>query len=268
VVSGTVSSALRASIAAQEADIDLTGVYFLSGGEPMTPDKARGIEASGARFIQQYAMSETGRIGNGCPQALDPTDVHLAKDTYAIIPYPRPMEGFDIDVDAFHLTTLLPSAPKVMLNVETDDYGVIEERDCGCPWSHLGFRTHLRGIRSYRKLTGEGMTLVGTDIVHLLEHDLPAKFGGTALDYQLLEQEDEKGLTRVYLIISPRVQIADEKEVTAFLMRALEGMNAGADFARAIWAQAGSIQIKRIEPLLSGHGKHNPLHVVHGERRV
>lgn len=256
VVSTTVSRALRTSLAAQENGIDLTGVVFFGGGEPVSPDKARGIEKSGARLAPQYAMSEAGRIGNGCPRALDCTDVHLAKDSFAIIRSP------------FHITTLLTSAPKIMLNVEMDDHGTIEDRECGCLWGELGFTTHLRGIRSFKKLTVEGATLLATDMIRILEHDLPARFGGSPLDYQLIEQEDDGGLTRLFLVIDPAVTIAAEQEVVAEVMRALRKKSAAADAARAVWAQADSVRINRMKPIQNGHGKISPLHVLQGERRI
>ncbi|HZQ11162.1 MAG TPA: hypothetical protein VFD70_31615 [Anaerolineae bacterium] len=260
-ITATVSRGMRVALAAQEAGIDLTGTGMMVGGEPLTPEKARRITDSGARVMAQYTMSETGRIGNGCAHPLDCTDVHLARDAFALIPYAHTIEGFDVNVNAFHMTTLLPSASKIMLNVETDDFGVIEERDCGCLWSTLGFKTHLRGIHSYRKLTGEGVTLVSSDMVHILEHELPARFGGSPLDYQLLEQEDAEGLTRLFLLIHPRLQIADEQAVIQVVMNALRNTSAAADAARAIWAQANTLQVKRMEPILTSRGKFNPLHI-------
>ena len=62
-------------------------------------------------------------------------------------------------------TSLLPATPKIMLNVQLDDYGLIEERHCGCPLESFGYTTHLRQIRSYSKLTGAGVTLIGTEMV-------------------------------------------------------------------------------------------------------
>ena len=41
----------------------------------------------------------------------------------------------------------------------------------------------------------------------LIEQVLPARFGGTPLDYQLMEQEEEYGLTRVYLVIHPALKL-------------------------------------------------------------
>lgn len=260
-ISGTVSATLRVSMAAQEMGLDLKGVTFMSGGEPVTEAKARGIAQSGAQFIPQYSMSEAGRIGNGCANPVDCSDVHLASDAYAIVTHPTPVPGFDASVDAFQLTTLLPSAPKIMLNVETDDYGEMEERPCGCLWNQLGFTTHLRGIRSYRKLTGEGMTLIASDMIRILEQDLPTRFGGGALDYQLLEKENERGFTQLYLLIHPRVKIASEQAVLDAMLQALRETSAGADLARLIWKQAGSLKIERREPMVSGHGKVRSLHV-------
>ncbi len=49
------------------------------------------------------------------------------------------------------------------------------------------------------------MTIVGTDFVRILEEVLPRKYGGAATDYQLLEEEDNRGQTQLSLIISPAV---------------------------------------------------------------
>ena len=51
-------------------------------------------------------------------------------------------------------------------------------------------------------------------MVRILEEVLPKRFGGTPLDYQLLESEDGGGLTRVSLLIGPAVAGIDEKAVT------------------------------------------------------
>ena len=109
------------------------------------------------------------------------------------------------EVQAFLLTTLLPTAKRILLNVEIDDYGTVEPSTCGCPLEAYGFDRVLRHIRSFSKLTAEGVTLVGSEMEHILESVLPARFGGTSLDYQLMEEEDGGGLTRVVLIVSPRV---------------------------------------------------------------
>jgi hypothetical protein len=82
-----MSRALRVAYAACDAGLDLHGAFFVAGGEPMTPEKADGITKSGARFIPTYAMSEAGRLGNGCARPTDVTDLHFQKDAFALIPY-------------------------------------------------------------------------------------------------------------------------------------------------------------------------------------
>ena len=78
-----------------------------------------------------------------------------------------------------------------MLNVESDDYGVLERRHCGCPLDAAGLDLHMHTIRSWEKLTSEGMTLGGADLIRLVEEILPARFGGAPTDWQLVEEEEE-----------------------------------------------------------------------------
>ena len=256
-----VSRALRVCIAAQEAGLDLTGATFMGGGEPPTPAKVREITRAGARWAPIFWISEIGIIGPGCARPVDGNDLHFLKDALALIQYPRQVPGAEITVDAFNFTTLLPTAPKLLLNVESDDYGVIENRSCGCPMETYGFTEHLRHIRSFRKLTGEGVTLVGSEMVRILEEVLPARFGGSPLDYQLLEEEDEQGFTRLSLLVSPKIEIADGTEVVEVVLEALRRGSVAADLARTIWSQAGTLQIKRMEPIWTARGKLMPLHV-------
>lgn len=256
-----VSRALRISLAARKAGLDLTGTTFLGGGEPPTPAKVREIARSGARLVPNYWMTEAGLIGMGCARPVDGNDLHYIKDIVALVQFPRKVPGSEIMVDAFHVTTLLPAVPKVMLNVESDDYGVMEQRPCGCPLEDLGFTEHLRHIRSFRKLTGEGVTLVGSEMIRILEETLPARFGGSPLDYQLLEEEDEQGFTRLSIIVSPRVEISDDAEVVATVLAALGQGSGAADVAQVHWRQAGTLRVKRMEPIWTGRAKLMPLHI-------
>jgi len=257
----TVSGAVRVCLAAEDAGFDLPGATFLGGSEPPTPAKAKVIARVGARHVPTYTTTEAGHIGFGCARPTDANDLHFLRDALALIQYPREVPGTGITVPAFHFTSLLPTAPKIMLNVETDDYGVVEERACGCPLEACGFTQHLREIRSFRKLTGEGVTLVGSEMLHILEEVLPARFGGSPLDYQLLEEEAENGLTRISLVISPKVSLTDDAAVIDTVLEALGQGSVAADHVRVIWGQAGTIRIKRMEPILTDRGKLLPLHL-------
>jgi hypothetical protein len=148
-----------------------------------------------------------------------------------------------------------------MLNVGIDDFGVIERRSCGCPLQELGLTVHLRQVHSFRKLTGEGVTLVGSAMVHILEEVLPARFGGSPLDYQLLEEEDEQGFTRLSLLVSPRIEIESDTTVIGAVMDALGRNGVAAESARRIWDQAGTLRIARKEPVWTARGKLMPLRI-------
>jgi len=250
-----VSRALRVSMAALEEGLDLTHVIFAAGGEPPSPAKVRVIKRTGARWAPKFIAGDFGAVGLGCRQPMDENDLHFLKDGLALIQYPRRVPGSEITVQAFNFTSLLPSAPKLLLNVESDDYGIVETRACGCPFESYGYSEHLRKVLSFRKLTGEGVTLVGSEMLHILEEVLPARFGGSPLDYQLLEEEDQQGYTRLCLLVSPRIQNIDESQVIETVLEALKNSK-----LRALWKQAETLRIRRQEPILTARGKFMPLY--------
>jgi hypothetical protein len=208
---------------------------------------------------------EAGPIGHMCMNGVEANDQHFMAHHLALITRRRTVPGFDREVDSLCYTTLLPQARKLMLNVETDDYGIVEERSCGCPWEEFGLTTHIRGIRSFQKMSGEGMTLVENDIEHILENVLPSRFGGSAIDYQLHEEEDERGFTRVSVVVSPRVGEVDEAEMIKLVLDSLGEASHAGDISRAIWQQAGALRVKREEPTWTSRGKLMPLHIDRAE---
>jgi hypothetical protein len=259
VVRAHVSMALRVAIAAREEGLDLGGVTFMSGGEPPTPAKVKTITGTGAGWLPVYISSDVGCIGAGCARPVDGNDLHLFKDGVAVIESTRQVPGCSETVRPFCFTSLLPAAPALLLNVESDDCGVIETRRCGCPLDDCGLTEHLREVRSFSKLTGEGVTLVGSDMVRILEEVLPARFGGSPLDYQLLEEEDDLGHTRLYLVISPEILIDDEAAVTGAVLGALRQDGVAAGIAASIWSQAGTLRVRRAAPAWTPRGKFMPL---------
>jgi hypothetical protein len=266
-VGAPVSRALRICVAAREAGIDLTGTAFVVAGEPPSPAKVAGIQASGARCFSTYGFVEAGRVAIGCVNPSTSNDLHILTDAFEVMPYERQVPGTDARVTALNITSLLLTTPQILLNAEVDDYGVVEDRACGCALERFGYHRHVRDIHSYRKLTGEGVTLVGGEIIEIMERVLPERFGGSPLDYQLMEEEDEQGFTRLTLIVSPRVQLQHENDVIEAVMRALAASSVMADSARGIWAQAGTMRVKRMEPIWTGRGKLMPLHLVRRSQR-
>jgi hypothetical protein len=177
----------------------------------------------------------------------------------AVISRRQVIPHFDVSVDAYLFTTILYESPKLLLNVGMGDYGEIDTTGCSCPFGDLGFNVALGNINSYEKLTGEGVTFVDTDFVRILEYELPATFGGQSTDYQLLEEEDAQGLTRLQLLVSPRVGPLDERAVIEKFMRLLRTSEASpeswAQSGVEMWRQAGMVSVRRQEPLATSSGK-------------
>jgi hypothetical protein len=149
----------------------------------------------------------------------------------------------------------------MMLNVESDDYGVVEERDCGCPIGELGLRLHLHAIRSYEKLTSEGMNFVGTELLALVEEILPGRFGGGPADYQLVEQEVD-GLPKVSVVVSPRIGPVDDTAVASTVLEALGSGPGYRDMMARLWRDGDTLRVERREPHQTGQAKILPLHVL------
>ncbi len=164
-------------------------------------------------------------------------------------------------VDGLLLTTLSPHARKVMLNVETGDTGRLTERACACPYGRLGYTRHLDSITSYEKLTGEGMTYDASVLVSVIEEVLPARFGGSATDYQAIEEEGDDKLLYLTVLVSPRLGIITEADVIATLRAELQRGPAGHRLADLVWEQAGFLRVRRAEPIPTARGKLLPFQV-------
>ena len=261
------SSAVRIANAARERALSLAGVCFITLGEPFTEAKRAAVEASGARALVRYAFTEAGIIGYGCaaPRASD--DLHFLSDSYGLVRRARPVGDGALTIDAFVFTSLLGTAPKILLNVESGDYGLQERCDCDCPLGAAGLREHLSQIRSFEKLSGEGMTFVQTDLLRVLEEVLPARFGGTSTDYQVLEQEDEQGLLRLRLLVSPTIGPLDTSLVGETFLAELERSSFSDKFGARVWRTAGTVEVRREQPVPTGVGKILPFHLLQTSAR-
>ena len=263
------SSAVRVCIAAREHGLNLKGVRFLVTGEPLTAQKKKEIEESGGIAVPVYGISEAGVIAAGCNHAHDPSvsdHCHLYKDTTAIITHRHLVPYIGTEVDSFLFTTLMYESPKLLLNVGMGDYGTVKTQATDCAFGKLGFDTHLGNIRSYEKLTGEGVTFVDTDFIRIIEKELPARFGGRSTDYQLVEQEDDHGLNRLRLLVSPRLGDLDDKGIVREFIDLLRHSEASpeswAQAGSVMWSQAGTVYVERKDPIPTVSGKILPFHMV------
>ncbi|MCS6952309.1 MAG: hypothetical protein RMK57_05235 [Bryobacterales bacterium] len=261
VLSAAAGNAVRAVISAQDLGLDLAGTVFRVGGEPLTEAKRRLIEQAGARTFSAWAMSETGPLGGACgnPEAID--EVHVFRGKVAVLQRPKILNDGQTCVPALYLTTLLTATPKIMLNVDTGDYGVFGRRRCGCLLEEIGFPDHLHTIRNYEKLTAGGIQFLGSDLIALVETVLPERHGGHPTDYQIVE-EQEGALTKVKIRIHPRVELRDEEQVCQTVLRFLAGRDAGGRLMSAFWQQGGTLQVERKEPYVTPAHKTPPLVVM------
>jgi hypothetical protein len=260
LLSAPVGTTSRVCVAAKHHGADIAGTLFRGGGEPLTPARAELIESTGSKVFADYSMAELGRVGVSCAAPNAVGDVHFLLDKLVLVQRPHVVPMTGETVGSLFFTTLLPSAPKLMINVETDDYAVVEDRACGCLLGRLGFSRHLHGIRSYEKLTSEGVTLRGADALSLLEGTLPERFGGAPSDYQLVQEVDELVPTLV-LLVSPQVGAVDEREVVEVVLAALSNQGAQPQEASRTWRSADTIRVERREPYATAAGKVLPVHV-------
>jgi hypothetical protein len=157
-------------------------------------------------------------------------------------------------------TTLYPQAALLHLNVENGDYATLEERPCGCALERVGLTLHLHRIRSYEKFTAEGWTYFYGDLYELMERTLPDEFGGGPGHYQLVEEEDENGQTRLTLLVDPEVGDLDEEKLGVRVREEfLRGVLGSQWVARAWWYRGETFRIRRKAPYASARGKILPL---------
>jgi len=258
----TCSSGVRVCLAAKENGLDICGTLFRLGGEPYTRTKAQAVADMNCRAVCHYSTSETGHIGIACaaPEYLD--DVHLLRHKLAVIQKKKSVGVDGMGVLALLHTTLLPIFPKIMLNVESGDYGVLSERSCGCPLQELGLKQHLHTIRSYEKLTSEGMGFIGNNLLRVVEEVLPAHFGGHTTDYQFIEEEDQNGLPKVSIVISPRVGKIDQAYLVNMVLESIRSNAGGNRIVADIWQEVKTIRVVRCEPYATSAAKILPLHIL------
>jgi hypothetical protein len=259
------ASAVRVCIAAAEAGLNIRGTKFLVTGEPLTQQKRREIESTGATAVPVYGISEAGVIAAGCNVPHGQSDhCHLYQDTTAIITHDLNVPYSDTTVRSYLFTSLLYEAPKLLLNVGMGDFGDIRMQTCRCGFGQAGFEACLSNIRSYEKLTGEGVTFVDTDFVWILEKKLPEIFGGRSTDFQVVEEEDSNGIPQLQLLVSPRVGNVNEREVVNTFVKLLRRAEdrGWAQSGTEMWQQSGIVRMVRDFPMPTASGKIMPFHLM------
>jgi hypothetical protein len=105
------------------------------------------------------------------------------------------------------------------------------------------------------------MTFLSTDVIRVLEETLPARFGGGPTDYQLVEDEDERGRPLLTLLVNPSVGSIEEAALREAFLAAL-GSGSGAQRVMALqWRDLGLPRLERRAPLPTERGKILHLHL-------
>lgn len=256
------SSAVRLAVAAHAAGISLAGLSFCLQSEPLTRARHAHIAAAGARRVVHYTSIEMSGLAASCAASPEADDLHVFTDRYAIVERERPLTDGGPTVRALLVTTLTPTVATVALNTEPGDYARMERRACGCSLGDLGLTTHLSEVRSFEKLSGEGVTFVRSNVLPIIEEVLPARFGGTAVDYQLCEEEGPDSTTRMVLRVSPSVGDVDEAALKATLLEHLAVGGLVDRHHAELLRLAGSVAVERRPPQPTPAGKVLPLQLL------
>jgi hypothetical protein len=247
------SNATKVANIALTRGIDISGAIFLSGAEAISDAKRALVRSAGVEIYGSYPMSEIGTVGHACSHMIEGNSVHVYEDTVAVSVERRRAPFSEDEMNVLLYTTLVPCAGQVLVNADMGDTGILAPADCDCLFSRMGLRRQIRDIASYSKLTGHGVTLVGTDVVRVLEEFLPLRLGGAPGDYQLVQNEGDAD-TKVTLRVSPRVGELRPEKVKALFLEGVRGYYGGAMAVR-LWQHAEAVDVVFAEPLTTVTGK-------------
>jgi hypothetical protein len=176
--------------------------------------------------------------------------MHLYLDRLALIQQERPVRNTRTTVPSFLFTTLSPHTGKLLLNAELGDFGEVRASSCSCLFGQLGMNVLLSQVRSFDKLTGEGMSLLGSTLEEILG-ELVLRAGGGPDDFQFWEEADQQGLARLIITISPRISNVKQSQFLKEILQKLKEKNPAGGIAAEFWQQAGTLEIVRAEPVIS-----------------
>lgn len=251
-IAGYASSLTAAARWACDRGIRLDGVVAFPASEPVTKGKLDAMRASGMTAFPAYAFVPEGTVAITCSD-FDDEQYHVWDQDLAVVARRRD-RGDGTEVDAFCWTSLAIEAPRVLLNVENDDFGHVDhDVACGCPLGELGLSTRLTDIRGMSKVVAAGISIDGSTFDRLCEELLPARIGGGAGDYQFVE-DDTRGQTVIQLRIRPDIGTFDEAAVLDLVRRTIEADELGV-LASSVWGDEGHVRVVRTDPIVTRAGK-------------
>jgi hypothetical protein len=88
-----------------------------------------------------------------------------------------------------------------------------------------------------------------------MEEILPARFGGSPLDYQAVEEEGKDGISHLNLIVSPSVGKIEERALVKTVLEELKRSGGSSRMMARTWQEAGTVRVRREEPHPTKGGK-------------
>lgn len=251
-IAGYATSITAAARWASEHGVRLDGAVAFPASEPVTAGKLAAIRASGMQAMPAYACTPEGTIAISCA-SLGDEEYHVWDQDQAVITRRRD-RGDGTEVDALCFTSLAMEAPRVLLNVENDDFGRLDHHvDCDCELAALGLRTRLADIRGMSKVVAAGISIEGATFDRLCEDLLPQRLGGGPGDYQFVE-DDTTGTTVIQLRIRPEVGAVDDSAALDVVRQAIERDEFGV-LASSVWGDDGHVRVVRTAPIVTRAGK-------------
>jgi len=242
-------SAVRAAAAGAAAGLDLSGQVVFAGGEPLTESRRDFLSRSGLRAYARYAATETGFIAGACPLSAGGADMHLYADRLAVIAG-GPAAGAGT-AGPLAFTSLSLAAPKVLLNVELGDHGVLRRQACDCSLGRAGLSWRVAGVHDPARIAAEGVKLETIDLIRLVEEAL-RDLGGSPDDFQIWLGDGTDGASLPTIALA--AQSAVQPEALRRRLRQRLPELAGGALAATLWIDAGALAIER-RPLLPGPGQ-------------
>jgi hypothetical protein len=252
-MNGFVSAIARVAEAALSAGLDLTGCSALTGGEALTDAKRQLIESAGIKVYSSYGTTDFGGIGMPCSQMNTGNCSHVMKHAIALISRTEESSWTDTRVNSLYATSLLPIAPRIFINAEIGDTGIIEKATCDCSFSKLGFDLQVRDVAAISKVTAQGVTIETSELVPLLEEKLPARFGGHSGDYQLCETE-AGSQTEIVLRIRPGVSASAPVDILKYFSDEVKRVYGGS-LSVVSWLHSEGMRAEVVPPVLAATGK-------------